>query len=1060
MDFQLTNAQTLTVNGALDDQQLDTGNITLTTNNGGALVLNANVTTQPGQTVKLASAGSIDQTGGIITTGTLTGSSVGGATLNDDNKITDLGPFDNTGSMDFQLTNAQTLTVNGALDDKPLDTGNITLTTNSGGNLILSANVTTLPTQTVKLVSAGSIDQTGGIITTGRLTGSAAGATTLNDDNQIAELDTFDNVGGAFSLTDTLPLVIAGTLDATGQTATLIDSGGGIDAHAGVIEAAMLTGSTAGVADFTDAGNAIGTLNGFTNTSGAFSLTDSIGLSITGALDATGRTLTLTDTGGGIDAHSGIVKAATLTGSTSGDADFSDAGNVIGALNGFTNTSGNFALTDSVPLTILGTIDVTGQTLALTDTGGGIDAHAGILKAATLTGSTSGIADFTNAANAIVAIDGFSNTSGPFSLTDSIGLAITGTLDATGQTLTLVDSGGGIDAHAGILNAAVLTGSTQGVADFSNDGNAVQTLNGFTNTLGAFSLSDSVPLTILGTLDATGQTLTLNDFGGGIDAHSAILKAAALTGSSAGVADFTNAGNVIETLNGFSNTSGAMSLTDSVALTITGTLDTTGQTLTLVDTGGGIDASAGIVKAATLTGSTAGDAVFTDPANLVSTLAGFTSLGNFSLIDDPDLVITGTLNASGHAVLLEATAGSIDAHTASIVADSLQGLAETGADFSGTNTINSLGNFTIEASGAFIFANSQALLIAGTVQDHVGPMTIETASGNLTIQGTLDASGQTLTLISAGGINEDVGQIIAGTIVTGTLTGSSGAGVDLTSKNSVGTLGDFSTGAGNFALTVDESLVVAGKIQSAGGSITLAATAGDLTVLGPVTAGQTITFNAAGNFLQNDGLLAANVVDIVAGANILIGEKSFTDLVGDPNLAPETINLAIDKPFFRPSAAFKNHLFVDAETLKLTAPQKIISENTGTQPDVIPYQPMGIALVENGKVLPVALLIGGRPTVVDLFGTLTQNGVKVDPKTIATSGQVQLTPTTPEKTRYRVDGCTIHQNLTCVAIHVDINNVEPAKLADLVLLAAPSPDDEENDPTITGSGNDEIWREQ
>src|SRR5271156_120255 len=207
----------------------------------------------------------------------------------------------------------------------------------------------------------------------------------------------------------------------------------------GQIDAATLTGSSKGDATFTGPhGN--GTRKGLANTSGDFSLNDTTPLTITGALNATGHTVTLVNSGGGIDASNGVIDAATLTGSTTGDALFTDSANAINTLNGFTNTSGDFSLTDNAPLTVTGTLDVSGHTLTLIDTDGGIDQPAGAIIAATLTGSTTGTADLGNAvANQIGTLAGFTNTSGSFELGDLTSLTITGRLNATGQTVTLID---------------------------------------------------------------------------------------------------------------------------------------------------------------------------------------------------------------------------------------------------------------------------------------------------------------------------------------------------------------------------------------------------------------------------------------------------------------------------------------------------------------------------------------------------------------------------------------------------------------------------------------------
>src|SRR5207237_7545652 len=106
--------------------------------------------------VTLNSAGVIDQAAGVgaISAGTLTGRSAGGATLNAANVISNLGPWDNTGSGDVALNNAHSLTVNGAIDTGFGDTGNVTLTTTGAlSDLTINADIATTAGQTVTLNS-------------------------------------------------------------------------------------------------------------------------------------------------------------------------------------------------------------------------------------------------------------------------------------------------------------------------------------------------------------------------------------------------------------------------------------------------------------------------------------------------------------------------------------------------------------------------------------------------------------------------------------------------------------------------------------------------------------------------------------------------------------------------------------------------------------------------------------------------------------------------------------------------------------------------------------------
>ncbi|MGB3269665.1 MAG: filamentous hemagglutinin N-terminal domain-containing protein, partial [Rhodanobacter sp.] len=102
----LTNAQALAVAGPVDG-----GASTALTTTAGDLAINGAV---KGTTTTLTSAGAITEgAAGVITAGTLTGSSAGATTLNGANQIGTLGSFT---AANFALTNAQALTVTGALD--------------------------------------------------------------------------------------------------------------------------------------------------------------------------------------------------------------------------------------------------------------------------------------------------------------------------------------------------------------------------------------------------------------------------------------------------------------------------------------------------------------------------------------------------------------------------------------------------------------------------------------------------------------------------------------------------------------------------------------------------------------------------------------------------------------------------------------------------------------------------------------------------------------------------------------------------------------------------------
>ncbi len=291
------------------------GNVTVATSTGN-LTLGSDVTAT-GQTVTLASAGTIDQTGGVITAGTQTGSSVGGASLTLGNLVGLFGSFTDTGagSTGIAFTDAQTLGTTGTVSSA---SGPITLTTKGTGSNLTLGGAVTASGNTVTLDSAGTIGQTGGVITAATLTGNSVGGASLIQGNLVTSLGAFTDTGA----------------DSTGIA-------------------------------FTDA-EAFGTTGTVSSASGPVTLTTTgAGSNLTLGSDVTanGQTVTLTSAGT-IDQTDGAISASTLTGSSAGGTTLTDP-NVIGTLGPFTAAS--LALFDGGPLTISG--PVTADFLTITATG-------------------------------------------------------------------------------------------------------------------------------------------------------------------------------------------------------------------------------------------------------------------------------------------------------------------------------------------------------------------------------------------------------------------------------------------------------------------------------------------------------------------------------------------------------------------------------------------------------------------------------------------------------------------------------------------------------------------
>ncbi|MCW3473886.1 filamentous hemagglutinin N-terminal domain-containing protein [Limobrevibacterium gyesilva] len=1065
-DFVLASNQDLTVLGTVQAGAAATiglaANGALTIGQAGtAGVLNAG-------TVALVASGAISEPNGSIVATALSGPNAGttftqasSATLDGSNTISVLGAFTTAG--DFALRNTQGLTVLGTVSaggvsaPNPANTASLGLTVNGDLAIGQAGTAGVLNAGTVALVASGTITEPNGSIRANLLTGPNAAAAfmqaasaTLNGANAIGALGSFVTAGN-FALTDSQGLAILGTVSAGGVaapnpantaslgltvngdlaigqagTAGVLNAGtvvlvasGTISEPNGSIHANLLTGPNAAAA-FTQAAsaalngaNAIGTLGSFV-TAGNFALTDTQGLTVLGTVSAGGvaapnaantASLGLTVNGdlaigqagtagvlnagtvalvasGAITEPNGSIRANLLTGPTTGAA-FTQAAsatlngtNAVGALGSFV-TTGNFALTDSQGLTILGTVSAGGvaapnaantASLGLTVNGDlviGQAGTAGVLNAGTvalvasgtisepngsihanlLTGPTTGAA-FTqaasatlNGANAIGTLGSFVTT-GNFALTDSQGLAILGTVSAGGvaapnaantASLGLTVNGDlaiGQAGTAGVLNAGTVALVASGAISEPNGSINANLLTG-PNAAAAFTQAASATLNGANAIGALGSFVTAGNFGLTDSQGLAILG----TVSAGGVAapNPANTASLGLTVNG------------DLAIGQAGTAGVLNAGTVALVASGAISEPNGSIHANLLTGPNAA-AAFTQAAsatlngtNAIATLGSFVTAGNFALTDSQGLAILGTVSAGGVAapnpantaslgltvngdlVIGQAgTAGVLNAGTVALVASgaisepngSINANLLTGpnaaaaftraasAMLNGSNAIGALGSFA--TNGNFALTDSQGLAILGTVSAGgvAAPNAANTASLGLTVNGDL-AIGQagtagvlnagTVALVASGAITEPNGSINAN-LLTGPTTGAAfvqAASAALNGANAIGVLGSFVT-AGNFALTDNQGLTILGTVSAGGvaapnvgntGTLGLTVTGGDLVLgqaggaAGVLNAG-TLLLAATGAIRQPNGAIGANSLRIGTAASVSLPSAS------------------------------------------------------------------------------------------------------------------------------------------------------------------------------------------
>ena len=761
--------------------------------------------------------GSVTQTGaGILTAGTLAGTT-GAATLDfAANAITTLGPISSTG--DFALL-----------------TGTAPLTI--GGLVSAPANV-------VFLTTGGLAEAPGGAVVARGFQGTFTGPVTLGAAaNNIAVLNAVTVTGGGYTLNNGgNALIVAQPLNAGGAV-TLANVGALTQVAAGAITASSLQGSAAS-ADLSAAPNHVASLAGF-SVGGGFALNDASPLAITGPLAAPGHAVTLTVAGALTQTAAGTITAGTLQGQA-GSADLSAAVNSAAAIGPFSLT-GPFALNDgTAPLAVTGALSAPGQSVTLTS-GALSQTAAGAITAGLLQGSSAGAANLGTAQNAVANLGAF-NATGALTLSngaaalsvDGVGIHGSAITLSSGSTLAvnapLVSTGPvALASNATTINATVgsssavslsggsvsetasgavggtgtLGGSTTGPVSLGSPANTVSVLGDFASG-GAFTLVNNPLLTvaIAGTLNVPTAAVTLTGLynelpSGHVNALSLVAPGAVLNGGA------NNIGSIGAIMQASDYT-----LTDSVPLTLTGNIILTGGAVLRLNVAS-VQQASGTIQAAALTGTATGDVLLT-AGNSIGNVNTLTVGGNFTLANGATALSIGTAGANSGITVGGAGGFTLQAgpvtQTAggAIVAAALSGSTTGAVDFSkAANVINTLGAFNT----------------------HGGAFSLNDVAPALAIGGALAATGSTVSL-SGGPVTESA----SGSVVADTLTVASSGSVTLTGGNAVANLGQTSF-TGPFALTDSAALTILKPVNAGAGVVTLNTGGLSQAAAAPITAG-------------------------------------------------------------------------------------------------------------------------------------------------------------------------------------------------------------------------------
>lgn len=791
--------------------------------------------TADGQTVSLTSLnGSITQavfTG--ISADRLNASAAGNVTLGGPNNVGSLGVISSGGLFTYRDVDSFDLT------------GDITATT----GVSLTAQ------------NGGSINQTGGIITTGDITADAGGDLTLGGLNQVTSISALtaggdllyrqvgDLAAPAITAAGTVSLYsTTGDITQTGAiTADTLVLGAGDDIVLGQNFIAKLGQVDAG-GDFT-AMNALGL------SSGALELTDDI--TVGGAM-MLAHTDDITQTGGAITAGSltlNSMGALDLAGgnSVSGntwlnatDATF----NAVGDLTIQVNVNGVASITSSGAVVIDGVGASTGDRLNIQAVNGISQGAAGL--------------DFTNFGTLT------NTTTGGISLTNSNWMTLNGAINAVGQTVALNVVNGGISqTSSGIITADRLSiTATQGAQ--LGEVNQVAELGVIDVGAHNFVFRTSGDLLIDGDI-TSGLNVILTSATGGVSqtAGSDITAAGGLTVWAETGINLTNAGNNSTRISGLFNLgSGGIAYGQSNGILIDGTIRAQNQTVSLTSAGA-ISATNTIffpqIEAGTLNLS-AGGAITLHRDNDVDNLGLVTAGGDFTFNDVDGFNLTGNVNAG--ALALTAQNGSIVQTGGVITATSLNANATANLDFDRANAVG--GGVTLTAGGDAVYRNAGSLNVAGA-----------TVTGTLGLYSNTGAISQTAQ-ISAGVLNAGA---VTGISLTnnandfgalGDLSNTGMSDITIHDANGFNLVGDITTGAGSGVVLSARN---GGIVQQAGSSITSGVLAmeattdlilngdNDIDTLYSSSAGSAFEFNNIGGF-ELYGTISANTLELTAGGAI------------------------------------------------------------------------------------------------------------------------------------------------------------------------------------------------
>ncbi|WP_447728304.1 YDG domain-containing protein [Sphingomonas koreensis] len=904
---------TLTADGSID--------LTATSNFNGASLI--------------ATAGSITQSGGILTGNTVLTGANGSITLDKNNNLGDFGGT-SFGGGNVTLNNVSSAALSLSLNT----TGNAVVT--AAGDVLgayISVNDLSLTAGSIDLrtnVAVNSYSKLvasyGDILVTNSGSFSIAGDVTTNRPG-LRSIDLRANSGGISQTAGT----ISGHYVSLRGSGDLVQSGTArIDSNAAYFNGAnvLLGGANSLVSNDTDI---VATGNLTLRNAGAIDLT------VMGGYTA-GGVLSLTSDTGSITATDAVTASALTALAANGAVSFSHADNLIAEIRGLSASTNATVRSRNGGFTLTGNIDVGGM-LSL-QAGTGINQTGGRIRATTLdaqlyqtmtTGSVllGGANDVDNLY--VLAASG----GGDVLFRDTDGFRVT--YAVIGNRVTLTSDAGAITQASGYMDgvqANQLTVSAVDGISLNNEWNGIRRILGLTNSgSGGIDVGGrGVNMVLDGNVTAAGQAVSLTSRNASLTQTSGSIIANSLSASAATGISLTSATNNVASLTGLSSTtSGGIAYTDADGYNITGNITAAGQTLSLRS----MSASAQILQANSNSVITAGminlngggyyrmfgpgslgnaiDAIGNVDAALSLNVVGAVDLRGDIVTNYLELRAQGAITQSSGKIENLDPLSQVSFRGASIALTSatnrLGWLEGLDAKYSGSGTgdialvslgdlrlggisannvsLNAAGNISTVDQAQYRAIGTLTASAGGTIDfsGNFGTLGNVTATGgagfhslgNLALTGILNIGTSQLTLTSGGAISQTGGSITAGAI-----NASAATGIDLGRTNYIYTLTGLSTTSGD--ITYRNHSDIALPTINAPGRLTLTSDVGSITQ----SIGTTLTANrliaSAANLIELTGANhIASLGALTAGNAITVNNEDSLTLTDDISASSVTL---------------------------------------------------------------------------------------------------------------------------------------------------------------------------